>query len=378
MPQKERSEFKAGLFIIISILLILCVIVAIKGVSVVFTPVDERKVRFTLSDDIGGLRIGDEVRIGGYKVGIVRQIDLQGLGAGQKPSLLIAFSIPRKYPLYGNAHMAIQTTVTGTSVLNIDDIGSGDVLANGTELTGHPSALTALYSTFSGTGPEIRDIIHDVKNTTLPKVNLAAGKAGDTMESIRNAGDSVSGLLGDSKPDFRGTVANLNTITSDVKTKLPGILEHADAVITKTTAAIDSARGTIEDIKLTVANTRDITASARNLIGDNRGKLETMINSLKASGDNLKGATAEIRRSPWRLLYHPGPGELDNLELYDAARQFSDGAGSLNDAALALRDALQNPNADKAQVQKLLNQLNASFTGFNAVEDKLWKTVRPE
>ena len=103
-----------------------------------------------------------------------------------------------------------------------------------------------------------------------------------------------------------------------------------------------------------------------------------MITSLKTSGDNLKGATAEIRRSPWRLLYHPGPGELDNLELYDAARQFSDGAGSLNDAALALRDALQNPNADRQQIQKLLDQLNVSFNGFNTVEDKLWKTVRPE
>jgi hypothetical protein len=31
---------------------------------------------------------------------------------------------------------------------------------------------------------------------------------------------------------------------------------------------------------------------------------------------------------------------MANLNLYDSARQFADGAGSLNDAALALRDAL--------------------------------------
>jgi len=376
--QKERSQFKAGLFIIVGILLIFGVVIAIKGVKVIFTPVEERKVRFSLTDNIGGLRIGDELRIGGYKVGIVRNIQLQGLDEGKGASLLVTFSIPRQYALHENAHIAIETEVTGTSDLNIDDVGTGELLAANTELVGHPSSLTALEGALAGAGPDVRDILHDVKGTTLPRINNAAGKAGDTLASITKAGDSISGMLGDSKPDFRGTVANLHTITTDVKTKLPGILDHADAFITKTTATIDSARGTLEDIKATVANTREITESVRTLIGNNRGKLETMIASLKTSGDNLKGATAEIRRSPWRLLYHPGPGELDNLELYDAARQFAEGAGSLNDSALALRDALNNPNVDRKQIEKLIEQLNKSFSGFNAVEDKLWKSVRPE
>jgi phospholipid/cholesterol/gamma-HCH transport system substrate-binding protein len=376
--QKERSQLKAGLFIIISILLIFGVIVAIKGVKVVFTPIDQRKVRFSLTDDVGGLRIGDDVRIGGFKVGVVQDIELAGLEDGQNPGLLITFSIPRKYPLHADAHLAIQTTVTGTSVLNIDDVGTGEQLKDGTELTGHPSALSALFASLGKAAPDVLDIVHDVKTTTLPRVNLAAGKAGDTLTSFHNAADSVSGMLGDSKPDFRSTVANLNSITADMKAKLPGILDHFDTIVTKTTAAVDNARGTLEDIKATVANTRDITNTARSIVDGNRGKFETMIASLKATSDNLKGASAEIRRSPWRLLYHPGPGELDNLELYDAARQFADGAGGVNDAALALRDALNNPNVDKAQVQQLINRLNTTFSNFNEVEDKLWKSVKPE
>ncbi len=137
---KERSQFKAGLFIIISVLLIFGITIAIKGVRVVFTPVDERKVRFSLTDDIGGLRIGDEVRIGGFKVGVVQRINLAGLSDSEHASVDVTFSIPREYPLYDNAHIAIQTTVTGTSVLNIDNIGSGTLLADGQELKGNPSA----------------------------------------------------------------------------------------------------------------------------------------------------------------------------------------------------------------------------------------------
>ena len=133
-----------------------------------------------------------------------------------------------------------------------------------------------------------------------------------------------------------------------MKTRLPSILDHADGIITRASTALDNARGTLEDLHVAVANTRDITNTARNVISGNRGKLENIILGLKATSDNLKGASAEIGRSPWRVLYRPGPGEMDNLELYDAARQFADGASNVNDAATSLQDALKNPNVDRA------------------------------
>lgn len=371
MAQHERSQFKAGLFILLSVALAFGVTLALKGIHTVFTPIEQRKVRFTLQDDIGGLRIGDEVRIGGFKVGVVQRIDLEGLNAGQTPGLVVTFSVPRAYPLYANAHIAIETVVTGTSVLNIDDIGNGTLLADSLELTGHPSALTALENTFAGSGTDLHDIIHQVKTDTIPKASSA-------MDSIAGAGNQVNGYLSDTKSDFRTTVANLNSITTDAKAKLPGILDHVDALAKQVTTALDNAQGTLADLKSAVANTKDVTASARDIIGGNRGKIDNIINGLKNTSDSLKGAAAELRRSPWRLLYHPGPGEMDNLELYDAARQFADGANNMNDAALALRDALSNPNVDKAKLQKLMDQLNASYSNFNSVEDKLWKGVRQQ
>ncbi len=385
MAQKERSQFKAGLFIVISLVLIFVVVVAIKGFRTVFTPVDERKARFNLADDVSGLRIGDDVRIGGFKVGVVKEISLAGLGDNQQPTLLVTFSIPQQYPLHENAHLAIQSTVTGTSWLNIDYLGTGAMLAGDKEIEGHPSGMTTLLASLSTAGPDIQEMIKTVKTETLPKINVAAGKAGDTLTSIRAAAehgtsmaDQVSSLVGDTKPDFRGTVSNLNAITTAGKAKIPGILDHSDGLIVKAAATIDNAKQAVEDLKATLANAKDITANARNLLTGNRGKFDNIIASFKATADNLKGATAEIRRSPWRVLYHPGAGEMDNLELYDAARQFADGANNVNDAALALRDAMQNPNVDHDQVQKLMNNLDTSFANFNAVEQKLWKSVKPE
>ncbi|HWB18934.1 MAG TPA: hypothetical protein VG711_01435, partial [Phycisphaerales bacterium] len=94
------------------------------------------------------------------------------------------------------------------------------------------------------------------------------------------------------------------------------------------------------------------------------------------TGDNLKAATAEVRRSPWRLLYKPAAGEMANLNLYDAARQFADGANDMNDAASALRDALKDPDAKQTDIEKLVEKLDTSFANFGSIEKQLWDQVK--
>ena len=101
-----------------------------------------------------------------------------------------------------------------------------------------------------------------------------------------------------------------------------------------------------------------------------------MIQSLKTTADNLEDASAEIRRSPWRLLYQPKEAELANLNLFDSARQFAIGARNLNDASAALRDALADPNITDEQLRPLVEQLNRSFEQFKRVEQALFEKVR--
>ena len=173
---------------------------------------------------------------------------------------------------------------------------------------------------------------------------------------------------------------NLNSVTGTMDKKLPQVMDDLHIVLDKTKGTVDNVNVALEDVKKTVANTRDISASTRSIITGNKSKFDNMIASLKIAGDNLKNATAEIRHSPWRLLYKPTAEEVGNLTLYDSARHFADGANSLNDAAEALRDALKDPNAkdDPAKIQSLVDQLDKSFANFNEVEDELWKSVKQQ
>jgi hypothetical protein len=153
-------------------------------------------------------------------------------------------------------------------------------------------------------------------------------------------------------------------------------MDKVDGTLVKIETAVDGANVALEDVKKTATNVKDVSASARSLVVGNRSKIDGMIASLKATADNLKFASAEIRRSPWRLLYKPAAGEVANLNLYDSARQFAEGANDLNDAASALRDALQDPDVTQEQVQGLVERLDKSFTNFSEIEQALWKQVK--
>jgi ABC-type transporter Mla subunit MlaD len=399
---KQRNALKAGIFMMLSIALIIFTIVGIKGVGRVTDPTLIRIARFKLSDNIGGLRIGDDVRVGGLKVGVVKDLEFHdAAGSGGEPQIAVWFTIPARIPLKQDAIVRIESTVTGTSNLNVESLGTGAALADGQVLQGSPGQLNALLASVGKIAPQVSGLVQDVRTVTVPKVNTALDKTSDTvgafkdtstnateliktvrakavpiMARAREALTHVRDIFGESKGDLKGTIANLNAATGTMKERLPAILDKVDSALAKAQTTVDGINSSLEDIKKVAANARDISASGRSVIGGNRGKIDAMIASLKTTGDNLKAASAEIRHSPWRLLYKPGPGEVSNLNLYDTARQFADGATGLSDAATALRDALANPNVEKEQIQHLVDRLDKSFNNFSNVEDQLWKQVK--
>ncbi|MHC4793844.1 MAG: hypothetical protein ACYTDE_06055, partial [Planctomycetota bacterium] len=63
--------------------------------------------------------------------------------------------------------------------------------------------------------------------------------------------------------------------------------------------------------------------------------------AMVAAGE-LKLATIEIRRSPWRILYKPSPDELANENLFAAARDFTIAASEARVAAETFQSVLTN------------------------------------
>ncbi len=391
---KKRNALRSGIFIILSIVLAVAIIIGIKGLDRILDPVDRRTVRFTLQDDLGGLRVGDDVRIGGYKVGQVREIEVVPPSDPRlskspttapitQPMILVTFAVPKKYEIKDGARIGIQGTVTGQSWLNFDSLGTGSTLGNEIALVGRASGINAFMASLSDISPRINNIIAQVDQKTLPTVNETVASYKTTAEtgtkllnevreymkpavdkfhavadSTKTMMTNVGDMFGETKSDFKGTVKNLNETTASIKEKLPALLDKVTALMTKVDGTIAKATEALDDVKQTVAHTKDMTAS------------------LKATSDNLKNASSEIRHSPWRLLYTPKKGEMNNLNIYDSARQFAEGANDLNDAAQALRDALKDKQTQPENIRALMDKVERSFGKFTEVEQKLWTEVK--
>ena len=322
----DRNALKSGVFIIVTICMIIAIIIAIQGAENLGVARQIHAVSFNLGDDIGGLQPGDDVRVGGYKVGSIRNISVVGADVQnpkEPPRVRIEFTFPKSYVLHRDAMLRIQSTVTGQSCLNFESLGAGPRLPENEELAGHPGALSEVLATLSKVSGPVQHILDTVDHTTLPKVN-------DTIDSYHKTGDSATDLLttakaqvdpamrdyhrvmdtandtltkigkffGDTTTDFRTTMAKLASISTTVEKKMPNLLTKFDDILAKIDTAVSSANDALVDVKKIAADGKDISQSARSVLVANRGKIDAMISSLRATGKNLEAATIEIRRSP--------------------------------------------------------------------------------
>ena len=381
---KDRNALKAGTFIVVSTVLTIAIVVAIKDFGRFAESSGVRTARFRLADNLGGLRVGDEVRVGGFKVGSVKAIEPAGLDGGEEAALHVRFTIPDKFVLREGAVVGVENGLTGSAVLNVTDLGRGNPVPPSVALVGASDPKTRVLASLGDL--QLGDTVTSIKKTADTATETLA-KARDKIEPAYEkyanladrAGEAVTGVrdvVNDGKAHIDKTLSNLSDATGTVKDKLPATMDQAKAVLVKVETSIDKVQSTLGDLNVTMGNLKDASGSARSMLVSNRSRIDAVVAAVKATGDNLKAASAEIRRSPWRLLYKPGRNDMANLNLYDAARQFAEGANDMNDAAAALRDALASKDVDGKQLQSLVDRLDKSFVGFQQVEKELWERVK--
>src|SRR5438045_5202270 len=98
---KDRNALKSGLFIIVTVAAVLAIVVALKGLDRFSEPQELRAVWFSLKDDVGGLQVGADVRVGGYKGGVVKDINIVGAddASGKETPVRREYTSPRRSQL---------------------------------------------------------------------------------------------------------------------------------------------------------------------------------------------------------------------------------------------------------------------------------------
>lgn len=437
----ERSNIKAGLFVLGGLVLIGAVVLSMSNFDDWFIERRDVVIRFSIADGLKGLKVGSPVTSGGQRFGAVIDITDETDPSGQVIGKLVKFQIPENFPIYENARIEqVVPLIGGGTSLNVQSFGKnfnrmtgfhgpswkyepGDppiegVLATNDQITSitremgigelqrqQIRSIIANIELFSRAFGEeslsIRQILTATSKITtslsedLPKITANANA---TMEDIR----SMSATLRPKAPEWAAqidqlavglksaiqgasdlmgqaneTVAENRPALKDAIAQAKQALEHANSVaksvrettLGKIDASLDNAKQVTENLKKSTADL-DTFLKAETPV------LETTMANLRLVSDQLKLASIEIRRAPWRLMYSPTDKEIETDNLYDAARSFSMAASSLDSTAKSLQAIADKKLApDDPNVKLMMQNLHQTFEKFKSAEDKFWKAL---
>jgi len=391
----SKYAFQAGLFIL----------VAAAGAILMVARVAENRARitgtqyiaeFATGQDISGLVEGAEVRLLGVKVGRVNNIKIVTHDT-MDAHVHVTFTIEEEIELREGVRIESQAALTGGGWLNILSTGSGAPLAEDALISARSANLSVvidelrrdLTSTFELTATELTataDAIEATANEATDLINKIESELDPVVEDYDAFMAQATGVMtdfravfGDSGEDIRTTLANLSSVSTTLDQRLPATLDQLDTALSDITSFSDEARDLLQRAEVSLDNADELidevttTATGVNdLLADNRPTIDRMVSNANRAINELEGMIDDLRANPSRLVWPPDEKDLKNLGLYAAARSYAEAAEDLQLAAVALRDAQQDPDADPEELERLREALLDQFKHFDKMQDEVW------
>ena len=235
-------------------------------------------------------------------------------------------------------------------------------LADAREIVGN------VRSDYGGWSKEVTGTLENVQSASS-HLDEVMDEGLNTLKDARSTVQTISSLVSENREHIQQIVTNIDTMTVD------GVA-ITNTIRNKTMAQVDQALESGTDALADLANilnTLDLEVTAsiptiRNFLQD----------ALIAAGE-LKLTTIEVRRSPWRLLYTPKPGELSHENLFAAARGFTIAASDIRSAAESFQAILDRfPKAledDPALRNDMEQYLADSLKRFHAAQERLFSVI---
>ncbi len=370
MPKKQRSELKAGIFVIAALAILLGVVFWL-GSSNIFSNVTSKAV-FYANNSGGplGLSVDYAVQINDVKVGRIISVTVD---TEKKRTLYVVGIEKKNLTIYSDGKAKVSANLMGTGSLVITSLGTKDKpIADEKHpilIVGGISEAIDNITTISNTLK--KELDEKVKDSLLSKIKKIASNLLTTSKDIKKMAGNITPETDANKP---GTIlANIKTTSKNLASATTTI----DGYVQKDLGQLLAKIREISTSVLKTANNLSTTSEKlKQFVVGNSDNLDEMIDNMVAVSANLEAASKEIRRNPWRLFYKPDEKKMHSVNIYDAARAFDEGATQLNIVvtklkALRLLDA-KDPAAEK-EIREVREQLLKTFKSFKRVEDALWK-----
>ena len=412
MPQHAaRNHVVAGVFLLVALAAAITVLALVGGWETWTQETQAVNIRFKAAPNI---KVGSPVLLAGHPVGRVEKTQLveSTCPVGDKRPMCylvqVTVSIPKQYEIHKDARIMISQSLVGQSaVLNIEDVGFGEKVAD--FIMGGEASAFAGAAGEVGIGDKERQsvgqIIEDVRTvvaslkTDLPAVvekvkaassDLAEGtkKAKETVAEMKDMLDenreNVKAAIANAKGATEHVVAtaqNIQTMVAENRDEVHQTIVHAHSLVEnvdkEAAAIVANVKATSVDVKAAMADFKVIAGDSKALISTNRGNIATALQNFRETSDHLLALSKEVRRAPWRLFATPDKKDVESLNLYDSARAFAQAATDIQTCADTLQVMIEASKEGVAVnpeiLQGMQKRLEETFARYQEAEKVLLK-----
>ncbi|NJD55955.1 MAG: MCE family protein [Nitrospirae bacterium] len=290
-----RDEIKAGLIIVISMVLLTLVVILIGGGQFL-----EKFDHYTIRvKNAAGLEPGAQVKLGGVRVGRVLAVREPGR-AGE--SVVIEIGIKRGKPIYkGTKALITQVGFVGDIylLLTVNDtvderIRVGDVIPSGEVVD-----FGTIMAKVEGLSRSLDTLIRDMDKVFSP-------------ENIRQ----MESLLGNTNKAMVSASSNVDRIATSIRTttdKLSAVLDELEGLVRNNKAefseVLKKAREDLEKAEGMISSIEKSAKTVDKAVDLQSGNLDALLATMTRTTDELQELIHELKRKPWSVIYKEGKGD---------------------------------------------------------------------
>jgi phospholipid/cholesterol/gamma-HCH transport system substrate-binding protein len=297
-----KEEIKAGIIVVVSLVILSGSVILIGGSSL-FEKSDKYYVRFM---NAAGLETGAQVRLGGVRVGRVTNVYVP-----DKPGepVTVELGLKRGTLLYkGTRAQVSQIGFVGDIflLLAVKDTTNERIRPGDTIPSDEKIELDALVSKVSGLSQSVDTLIRDADKLFNQK-NL---KGIETLiDNTNTAIVSGSSNLDKVAASLKGTTERLDRVLNEVEGVVHGNKAEVTLLIKKAREDIEKAEGMIKSIESTAKSVEKTSNSADRLITRQSKNLDSLMNTMTRTTEELQELLQEIKNKPWSIIYREKRGE---------------------------------------------------------------------
>ncbi|MHC4991417.1 MAG: MlaD family protein [Planctomycetota bacterium] len=388
--ERTRNNVRAGIFVSVAILLAVSSIVVLTDTwRALFQPKHEYTVVYDVSDGVQNLKPGADVLIGGMLMGEVSEVAPR---TDQRAfeQIVVTLAISRDVELYQGAEIAIGSAIIGDNAwIEVSSVGNPDLGApHNREFTGISAPIlggllgavsaddtAAMVADFQGTARNVRELTERVNTQDWPrwaeKIDGVITWATEATKEIdaflsegREALETYKNVVADNREKIDATIENLQAGTGDAREVARRVREET----------VDKVHNLLDTGQAGLDTAYEVVGKVNRDYDVWEPDIRNTLAAARLSGQQLKLFAAELRRSPWKLLYRPQREEFEHELLYEATRSFAMAASDLKAAS----ESAQRITAAGADIQldeptrKLVNDmLRDAIERYQASQERL-------